>query len=119
MLAGRKPLAIFWEAEGENTIPDEAFSSAVRDGRIVRHEETVTNPSLGEDGPSIRLVLFALPAETGRIREALDILLPPMRGERKPTDRDDARLGRLLGYEAADIAAYTSRRDRPLCHQRG
>lgn len=104
MLEGRKPLAVFWETEGEGTIPDALFSAAVKAGRIVRHERAYERA-----GRRLRVVYFALASEFDRIAAAETFLDPVFKGERTPAERDEMFLGNLLGYSDTEIRAFLAR----------
>jgi hypothetical protein len=74
MLAGRKPLAMFYaelsELPEEELIPEDAFASHVAANHFVREEVIVDGPfseKLRRE-TRIKYVYFALPNETWRIR---------------------------------------------------
>ena len=107
MLAGRKPLALFYAIESEAwVIPEEEFDCHVTLGNLVKADFLFkpTDPA----APVVKCVLYALPRESARIPEAVKILRHVFE-ELKPPEADQERmLGRLLGYTEEDIALYLS-----------
>jgi hypothetical protein len=110
MLAGEKPLAFFFEVAGETgIIPDDTFAPYVASGEILRFER-VFEPSPGlPEMPSVRVVFFCQPGEGWRVDAAVKIVEPVFSQGTSPTDRDDAELGRLLGYSEEDIDDFNKK----------
>jgi len=110
MLAGRKPLALFYDdaadPAGEAAIPESLFRPYVARGELVMAEHTVDvpDPLLGAPAP-VRYVLYALPYEHWRIpamRLALEL------HGRTPGLADEGlerMICALLGYTREETAA--------------
>jgi hypothetical protein len=107
MLAGEKPMAMFYAPIDEaHVIPEAAFAPHVRDGVLVQAERHFHIAREAAGDPEIRIVLYALPTEEWRIAAALAIIEPVWHGDRPPAAEDDIEMGRLLGYSDAEIAAF-------------
>ena len=109
MLAGKKPLAMFYDAiPATFDLPEADFAPHVNTGRVVMREEVYTSPRTGN---SARYLYYALPSEAWRI-DALHAMQCGFHAGRPATDADDIEIGRLLGYSESDIAAFIEwRRD--------
>lgn len=108
MLAGKKPLAMFNDDWPEDMVsPEVVFDPYVCEGLIVKDEIFV--PSSAYRDGSLRYYYYALPGEEWRIRRMIEL----HRGffvNRVPTTRElETEIGRLLGYDEADIAVYVER----------
>jgi hypothetical protein len=72
MLAGQKPLAMFYEIASElpceELIPEEAFASHVQNGRILRHDVDLRDTNSAGVIHVVRYVFYALPGEEWRIQ---------------------------------------------------
>jgi hypothetical protein len=96
MLAGKKPLATFFDAEGY--WPDvlqryiRMFDRHIANGTLVRRDHFIYPTS--NDKRKWHRVLFALPAEEWRI----DAMIELMSGDTWSAERE-RREGELLGYE--------------------
>lgn len=103
MLAGKKPLAMFYDGLAARwIIPEAEFEPYVQAGRIVKH--VIITPDCG--GMDSICVYYALPGEEWRI-DALEAINHATRsGARPATDQDDIETGRLLGYSEDEIAAF-------------
>jgi hypothetical protein len=105
MLAGKKPLALFYAIESEAWIlPEEQFDLHVAMGKIVK-ADFLFKP-ISPAAPVVKCVLYALPSETARVPEAAEILRTVFEERTAPTDDQERALGRLLGYTEADIALF-------------
>jgi hypothetical protein len=109
MLAGRKPLAMFYELVPMDAglVPDEEFAPHVAAGRIVMREvfEPVAGLPEGTKDARLRRVLYALPGETWRI-DAM-ILLCQVYRQQGGWDVGLERLtGKLLGYDDQQIETW-------------
>jgi hypothetical protein len=107
MLAGKKPLALFYAIESETWIlPEEQFDRHVAMGKIVKADFLFkpTSPAV----PVVKCLLYALPSEMARVPEAVEILRTVFEELTAPTDDQERALGRLLGYTEDDIALFLS-----------
>lgn len=105
MLAGKKPLAMFYEGV---TIPvaavysEEDFMPHVQAGRLIRRDE-IYQP---HDHPiAAQYVYYALPGEEWRIDEMHALQLISHAGG-PWTEEDERRTGFLLGYSQDEIQAW-------------
>ncbi|MBB4845120.1 hypothetical protein HNP55_003666 [Paucibacter oligotrophus] len=113
MLAGRKPLAVFYDEisvlPDERIIPEARFAPHVASGRFVRAEAVLSgpfSPRLRRDFRA-KYVLFALAAEAWRIPA---FLLVQRVAERTGHNEMRERLvSSLLGYTDAEIDAWCAR----------
>jgi len=119
MLAGTKPLAMFNDDLPEGMEPPEdAFDPHVRAGTLVKREITVPHPNagLGEDEQiggadlSLRYVFFALPDEVWRIDRLIEIQRGFFEENMQTMPALETEIGRLLGYDEADIETFVRRR---------
>lgn len=111
MLAGKKPLAMFYaeisELPDESLIPDGAFAPHVASGQFTRGEITLESSysvSLGRNA-QIRYVFFAPVDEAWRIT-ALSLLRESFAKSQCPWNEALERMeGRLLGYSDEEVSA--------------
>lgn len=109
MLAGRKPLAMFYDAVPPTVdLPEADFAPHVAAGRIVMREEIYKSARTGN---ATRYLYYALPQEAWRI-DALHSMQSGFYAGRPATDEDDTEIGRLLGYSETDIKAFIEWRQR-------
>jgi hypothetical protein len=103
MLAGEKPLAMFYDAVPATIdLPEADFAPHVTAGRIVMREEIY---KAARTGNATRYVYYALPKEVWRI-DALHAMQSGFYAGHPATDEDDIEIGRLLGYSEADIQCF-------------
>lgn len=99
MLAGTKPLAVFWEPYPSelcvSSFPETRFDEHVSEGRFVKREYIEPLPS--EDGSAIRVVLYAVPTEVWRFNAYL--LLRRTARKVDWNEGFERMEGSLLGYE--------------------
>ena len=108
MLAGKKPLAMFNDDLPPDMEPPEvAFDPYVEEGRFVKAE--VVLPLSAFPGMELRYYFYALPGEEWRMERMIEI----ERGfheQKLPTTRElETEIGRLLGYDDADIQVFVER----------
>lgn len=105
MLAGEKPLAMFNDDLPTDMEPPEiAFDPYVAEGRFVKAEIafSCSIPNL----PLLRYYFYALPGEEWRIARLIE-LERRIFEHRLPTTRElETEIGRLLGYDDADILVF-------------
>lgn len=105
MLAGKKPLAMFYEAVTlpiSDFYPEEDFLPHVAAGRLIRRDEIYQNLN----HPIAALyVYYALPGEEWRIDEMHALQLKSHAGGPWTKD-DERRTGFLLGYSEDEIQAW-------------
>jgi len=107
MLAGKKPLALFYAIESEAwVIPEEQFDCYVTSGNFVK-ADFLFKP-LDSTAPVVKCVLYALSSESARILEAVKILRAIFEELKAPEADQERALGRLLGYTEGDITLYLS-----------
>jgi len=105
MLAGRKPLAMFYDTLPEiGVIPRHEFEPHVATGRIVSREMTFP-PKLHDDIP-VRFAFYAQPWTIEGMAELQEIHRRIHEGSLPDSDNVDVRVGRLLGYTEQEIDAY-------------
>jgi hypothetical protein len=109
MLAGQKPLTMFYELVPMDAglVPDEKFAPHVAAGRIVMRE--VFEPAIGLPAEAkdarLRRVLYALPGEAWRIDAML--MLCRVYQQQGGWDAGLERLtGKLLGYDDEQIETW-------------
>jgi hypothetical protein len=113
MLAGKKPLAAFYDelpTDGkisEEIIPEKAFHPYVLNGIIKRLSEDVT---LFKDKSIVRVVCFCLPDEEWRARFLLWLKRETYSGRISHDSSHEYIIGGLLGYETADIEDFVKKR---------
>lgn len=105
MLAGKKPLAMFYgtvvNGQAYDEIPEEEFDAYVTGGQFVKGElEHSPKP-----GISVRYVFYALKAEQWRI-PALKMVLQQMQRMGRSDQGIDRVTGALLGYTEKEIDDY-------------
>jgi hypothetical protein len=110
MLAGRKPLAMFYafvhELPNEEFIPEEKFAPYVLEGRCIRVEEHYdeTHPQTGQP-LTIRYVFFAEKGEEWRI-PAMKLVKATYSRMRKTEEGIERIEGSLLGYTNEENDAW-------------
>lgn len=103
MLAGVKPMAMFYDAVPATVdLPEADFAPHVAAGRIAMREEIYQSARTGH---ATRYLYYALPNEIWRI-DALHSMQSNFYAGRPATDEDDIEIGRLLGYSEADIQCF-------------
>lgn len=104
MLAGTKPLAMFYDVVPASIeLPEADFEPFVEEGRIIKRVELLT---LQHSGHTIRFLYYALPGEEWRIDELHSMNLEIHSGLRSCTEEDERRTGVLLGYDDRDIEIF-------------
>ena len=110
MLAGKKHLAVFGDSVPaddiilEEIIPEKAFAPYVSRGEIIRISEEYLHP---KDKIRIRQVCFASPGNEWRAQAYLWIHKESREGRLPYDDTHEYFVGRLLGYDEADIQHFT------------
>jgi len=109
MLAGKKPLAMYYEVVpiDAGLVPEAIFAPHVATGRIVMREafEPTSVPAGIVKDAKLRRVLYALPGETWRIDAML--LLCEVYRQQGGWDAGLERLtGKLLGYDDDQIETW-------------
>ena len=109
MLAGKKPLALFYDTIPEcGVIPEEEFAPHVHSGKMIKRERIFPSSEESKTGstPPVRVVFYALPEEVWRMDQAVSLMEEVVFQRNRPNDEDDARLGRLLGYSEGEIKRH-------------
>ena len=109
MLAGKKPLALFYDTVPEcGVIPEREFAPHVDSGRVIKGERIFPSSEGSRTGstPPVRVVFYALPEEVWRIDQAISLMEEGVFQKGRPHDEDNARLGRLLGYTEGEIKRH-------------
>lgn len=107
MLAGEKHLAVYHDVIRpgyeipETVIPEDAFSSYVKKGTILRFSQ-----EFSVQGSTIRYVCFTTPSQSWRAHAFLWIKQEGFLGTRPFDEAYEYFIGRLLGYEESDIAHF-------------
>jgi hypothetical protein len=108
MLAGRKPLALFYDDADDPAggIPEDRFAPHVAAGALVRGELVLelADPQLGSRS-RVRYVLYAVPAEQWRIPAALLAIQTRFQVNALADEGLERLLCALLGYSDAETAA--------------
>lgn len=109
MLAGKKPLAMFNDDLPPGMEPPEVtFDPHVRAGRFIKRELVVSGVAGFPAG--FRYYFFALPGEEWRIDRMIEINRGLFEGKVRTTPELETEIGRLLGYDEADIQVFLNRR---------
>ena len=115
MLAGKKPLAMFYEEisllPDEEFIPEAKFAAHVNNGDFVRAETVVAGPyseKLGRE-TEIKYVLFALKNDAWRI-QAMILLLEQWAISNQWNETCERVMSALLGYSREEIDAWCNKR---------
>lgn len=117
MLAGKKPLAMFYDTVPEvGVIPRHEFEPYVSTGRIVSSE--MTFPSKSDDGVLVRFVFYAQPWATEGMAVLQEIYRRVHDGSLADSDDVDRRVGRLLGYTDQEIGVFLAWRNYVLSRVR-
>ncbi len=107
MLAGEKPLAMFNDDLPEGMEPPEvAFDPYVAQGRFVKGEVVV--PASTFQGGRLRYYMYALQGEEWRIDRLIEIQRGFFEDGVQTTPTLETEIGRLLGYNDADIQIYVN-----------
>jgi hypothetical protein len=108
MLAGAKPLALFYDDADDpaGAIPEERFAPHVAQGTLVRGDLVLEleDPLLGSRG-RVRYVLYAVPAEAWRIPAALLAIRTRLQVNALADEGLERLLCALLGYTDEETAA--------------
>ena len=120
MLAGQKHLAVFYDViipgkeTPESIIPDQAFSSHVKTGTLLRFSQDF---SAGEK--TIRYVCFTTPQQAWRADAFFWAKQETLSGSRPFDDAYEYFIGRLLGYNESDITNFIENKSSYLTAQSG
>jgi hypothetical protein len=100
MLSGRKPIALFYAVESETwALPEDQFDRHVAMGKIVK-ADFLFKP-ISSAAPVVKCVLYALPSETARVADAVEILSTVFEDLTAPTaDRERTRTEKQCKYPA-------------------
>ena len=119
MLAGKKPLAMFYEDIGflpnEDIIPEERFLPFVEAGQFVRGEETIEgefHPRLGRR-VQVRYVFFALASEAWRVPAMVLLLKARAQSQIFGSEGFERMECALLGYSKEETDAWCEYRFGP------
>ncbi len=110
MLAGRKPMALFYDDADQPAdaaiVPEPAFDAYVQQGRFLKGELVLEllDPQLGRPA-RIRYVLYAVQGEQWRIPAALLALRTRQKVNALADEGLERLLCALLGYSDAETAA--------------
>jgi hypothetical protein len=105
MLAGKKPMAMFYEAvvlPVSDSYPEEEFMPYVETGILVRRDE-IYQPH--NHPMAVHYVYYALPGEEWRMDEMHTLQLKSHAGE-PWTEDDEKKTGFLLGYSEDNVKAW-------------
>jgi hypothetical protein len=108
MLAGRKPLALFYDDADEpvGAIPEKSFEPHVAEGRFVRDEVVLELPDLELGRRSrVRYVLYAVAEERWRLPAALLAIRTRYQVNAVADEGLERLLCALLGYSDDETAA--------------
>ncbi|MCK5777840.1 MAG: hypothetical protein KAH11_03550 [Rhodospirillales bacterium] len=104
MLAGTKPLAMFYDVVPASIeLPEADFDPFVEAGRIVKRVCFFRDKRHGFDH---RYLFYALPGEEWRIDEMYAFKESLFSGSYRFNPEDERRIGQLLGYDDQDIESY-------------
>lgn len=108
MLAGIKPLAMFNDDIPEDMeAPEISFDPYVSEGRFIKQE--ITLPILTSNGSCLRYYFYVLPGEEWRLLRIIEIQRGFFEGGVQTTQELETEIGRLLGYDEADIETFIKR----------
>lgn len=102
MLAGRKPLAMFYDTIPEcGVIPEDDFRPYVDKGLLIKSE-------LFRDAVDyqMRYIFYALPEEKPLLDKIAALLQSAWSGQCPMDDAYEYKVGSLLGYEEWEISAF-------------
>lgn len=109
MLAGRKPLAMFYaaviELPNEEFIPEMAFAPYVAEKSVFRHAVEFDSRIPSGEILTFRYVFFALPGEEWRM-PAMALLVEGLNAGGGWNETCQRVEGALLGYTQEEIEAY-------------
>ena len=104
MLAGKKPLAMFGDViQSDYEWPDAQFEPYVESGVLVK-KEFITKVFDGRY--DLRRLFYALPDEVWRIEKVKALAETSYGGWCDEAAQDCMQIGRLLGYDEADIQTF-------------
>ena len=111
MLAGSKPLAMFYdgnEEPDERIVPEQEFDAYVASGLFVKGTRVfnfATDPRTGRPA-QIRYVLYALKSEEWRVNALFLVLETRGRLEEGPNEAIERMTSNLLGYSDEDFERH-------------
>ena len=111
MLAGKKPLAMFYADLGwlpdERVIPEKRFARYVKTGEFVRSEKVILGPyhPVWKRDIRTKFVFYALRDEAWRI-PAMILAIHVQEKVQMPNEAMDRITGALLGYTDEEVDAY-------------
>jgi len=113
MLAGTKPLAMFYDDNGEpdeRVVPEQEFDAYVRSGLFVKGTrvfEAAIDPRTGRP-VQVRYVLYALKAEAWRVNAMFLVkeTLRKLRYRKGPDEAIERMTNNLLGYSDEDFERH-------------
>jgi len=104
MLAGTKPLAMFYDVVPASIeLPEADFEPFVEEGRIVKRVEYITH---AKSGYVFRHLYYALPGEEWRIDEIHAYEVRIASGRHRFNPDAERRVGWLLGYDKEDVERF-------------
>ncbi len=113
MLAGTKPLAVFYaaaqELPWEELIPEEAFRQHVCEGRLLRFEYEIESVAPSGVPLVLKYVMYALPGEEWRA-QLMAVLVRAVHAGGGWNESCERVEGTLLGYTEAEINSHCMRR---------
>jgi len=108
MLAGTKPLAKFNDdLPPEMEPPELSFDPHVDAGRFIKGE--IVLPFRRLPGGTLRYYFYALPGEAWRMARMIEIMRALFIDRVPTTPELETEMGRLLGYDEADIKVFVDR----------
>jgi hypothetical protein len=109
MLAGQKPLAMFYafvsELPWEELIPDEAFAPHVQAGRVLRQHLDMKYTDSSGRSSDLRYVFYALPSQEWRI-QVMTVLKQALYSGAGWNETCERVEGMLLGYTSEECDAH-------------
>jgi len=111
MLAGTKPLAMFYDDNGEpdeRSIPEQQFDAYVRSGLFVKGArvfEGAIDPRTGRPVQS-RYVLYALKPEEWRVNAMFLVIETLLKLRHGPDEAIERMTSNLLGYSDEEFETY-------------
>ncbi len=108
MQAGKKPLAMFHDDLPEGMeLPEDSFDPYVDDGKFVKNEIFVPCPAAKQ--ARLRYYFYTLPGEEWRTKRLIEIQRGFFEDSVRTTPELETEIGRLLGYDEADIQIFLER----------
>jgi hypothetical protein len=111
MLAGTKPLAMFYDDNGEpdeRIIPEKEFDGYVRSGLFVKGTrvfDLAIDPRTGRP-VQVRYVLYALKAEAWRVNALFLVLKTQLKLRHGPDEAIERMTSNLLGYSDEEFEKH-------------